>query len=106
MVEICAYAGTGNVLKIQHLLHICSDHYEPYTPESSDKNKKEQNEAQQKEEREKDLSQCQAVAVLGIALIALGEDIGAEMAYRSFGNLVSLTDFLNLKFNDFLKFKF
>jgi len=90
MVEICAYAGTGNVLKIQHLLHICSDHYEPYTADSSDKSKKDQNEQQQKEEREKDLSQCQAVAVLGIALIALGEDIGAEMAFRSFGNLVSL----------------
>ena len=28
MVEICAYAGTGNVLKIQKLLHICSEHYE------------------------------------------------------------------------------
>ena len=23
MVDICAYAGTGNVLKIQSLLHIC-----------------------------------------------------------------------------------
>lgn len=90
MVEICAYAGTGNVLKIQHLLHICSEHYEPYTPETSDKNKKDVNEQQQKEEREKDLSQCQAVAVLGIALIALGEDIGAEMAFRSFGNLVNI----------------
>lgn len=89
MVEICAYAGTGNVLKIQHLLHICSEHYEPYTPDTSDKSKKDaQSEQQQKEEREKDLSQCQAVAVLGIALIALGEDIGAEMAFRSFGNLL------------------
>lgn len=91
MVEICAYAGTGNVLKIQHLLHLCSDHYEPFTPESAttDKTKtKEQNEAVHKEEREKDLSQCQAVAVLGIALIALGEDIGSEMAFRSFGNLL------------------
>ena len=29
MVEVCAYAGTGHVLKIQKLLHICSDHYEP-----------------------------------------------------------------------------
>ena len=29
MVEVCAYAGTGNVLKIQNLLHICSEHYEP-----------------------------------------------------------------------------
>ena len=23
LVDICAYAGTGNVLKIQNLLHIC-----------------------------------------------------------------------------------
>lgn len=90
MVEICAYAGTGNVLKIQHLLHLCSEHYEPYSPDNAnDKTKtKEQIEQQQKEEREKDLSQCQAVAVLGIALIALGEDIGSDMAYRSFGNLL------------------
>ena len=29
-----------------------------------------------------------AVAVLGIALIAMGEDIGADMTYRSFGHLV------------------
>ena len=28
LVECCAYAGTGNVLKIQHMLHICSEHYE------------------------------------------------------------------------------
>ena len=27
MVDMCAYAGTGNVLKIQELLHICSEHY-------------------------------------------------------------------------------
>merc|ERR1712242_340508 len=29
LVDICAYAGTGNVLKIQNLLHICSEHHEP-----------------------------------------------------------------------------
>ena len=29
------------------------------------------------------------IAVLGIALIAMGEDIGAEMSFRSFGHLVS-----------------
>lgn len=26
LLDICAYAGTGNVLKVQHLLHICSEH--------------------------------------------------------------------------------
>lgn len=34
------------------------------------------------------MSATQSIAVLGIALIAMGEDIGAEMAYRSFGNLL------------------
>jgi 26S proteasome regulatory subunit N1 len=31
----------------------------------------------------------QAVAVIGIALIAMGEDVGAEMALRQFQHLVS-----------------
>ena len=90
MVEICAYAGTGNVLKIQHLLHICSDHYEPASTESDTSSKKDAaaNAQKEKEDREKDLSSCQAVAVIGIALIAMGEEIGAEMAFRSFGNLL------------------
>ena len=35
--------------------------------------------------------QLQGVAVLGIALIAMGEEIGAEMALRTFGHLVSIT---------------
>lgn len=28
LIDVCAYAGTGNVLKIQSLLHTCSEHYE------------------------------------------------------------------------------
>ena len=28
LVDVCAYAGTGNVLKIQQLLHLCSEHDE------------------------------------------------------------------------------
>ncbi|KAL7731870.1 hypothetical protein ACLKA6_017447 [Drosophila palustris] len=98
MVDICAYAGTGNVLKIQQLLHICSDHYETTNAdEEKEKSKKDKSKEKEKEkdkeekkekEKEKDLSPVQAIAVLGIALIAMGEDIGAEMAYRSFGNLL------------------
>jgi len=34
-----------------------------------------------------------AVAVLGIALIAMGEDIGTDMSFRTFGHLVSRTIF-------------
>nr|CAH7738587.1 unnamed protein product [Callosobruchus chinensis] len=82
MVDICAYAGTGNVLKVQHLLHICSEHYE--ATESTDKSSKDKKEAKD----EKDLSTRQAVAVLGIALISMGEDIGSEMVFRTFGHLL------------------
>ncbi|KAL0274454.1 UNVERIFIED_CONTAM: hypothetical protein PYX00_006872 [Menopon gallinae] len=80
LVEVCAYAGTGNVLKIQKLLHILSEHYEPY-------NEKEENKKDKKDKIDEEKKK-EAVAVLGIALIALGEDIGTEMAYRTFGQLL------------------
>lgn len=38
----------------------------------------------------------QAVAVLGIALIAIGEDIGAEMAHRIYSQLVYTPPSLSL----------
>lgn len=37
LIEVCAYAGTGNVLKIQKLLHLCSEHYE--TNDNKDRKK-------------------------------------------------------------------
>ncbi|KAB0801142.1 hypothetical protein PPYR_05496 [Photinus pyralis] len=86
MVEICAYAGTGNVLKVQQLLHICSEHYENPEREES-KNEKNKDKSKEKE-KDKDTSARQAVAVLGIALISMGEDIGSEMAFRTFGHLL------------------
>merc|ERR1711970_307862 len=90
LVEICAYAGTGNVLKIQQLLHICSEHYEAEKePEKKDKKKDEKKEEEaSKEETPVDLSGQQAIAVLGLGLIAMGEDIGCEMMYRTLGHLL------------------
>ena len=103
MVDICAYAGTGNVLKIQSLLHICSEHFEPEKTEketekkdkkggkseASDSSKKSAAETEKKTEKENpDLSSQQAVAVIGLALIAMGEDIGGEMLFRHFGHLL------------------
>lgn len=88
-VDVCAYAGTGNVLKVQHLLHICSEHYEHNEKEEKKDDKKDKDDKDKKDEKPTvDLSSQQAVAVLGIALIAMGEDIGSEMAYRTFGHLL------------------
>jgi len=66
LVKACAYAGTGNVLKIQELLQVCKEHVDP----------------------EKEDDAHQAFAVLGIALIAMGEEIGSEMAIRMFNHLM------------------
>lgn len=63
IVESCAYAGSGNVLKVQKMLHTCSDHLEENNGH-------------------------QAIAVLGISLIAMGEELGAEMSLRTFDHLL------------------
>nr|NVI77544.1 regulatory particle non-ATPase 1 [Cucujiformia] len=86
LVDICAYAGTGNVLKVQHLLHICSEHYE--TSDKDEARGATDKKDKSKEKDDKDLSSRQAIAVLGIALISMGEDIGSEMAFRTFGHLL------------------
>jgi 26S proteasome regulatory subunit N1 len=65
VVETCAYAGSGNVLKIQKMLHLCAEH--------------------KKEEKE---SLNQIAAVLGVALIAFGEDIGQDMCLRTMNHLL------------------
>ena len=69
LAEICAWAGTGAVLKIQELLHLCNEHIE------------------ESEEKKGD-ELLQPYAVLGIALIAMGEDVGQEMVLRQFGHLM------------------
>ncbi|KAI0244578.1 proteasome regulatory particle base subunit [Massospora cicadina] len=66
LVLACSYAGTGNVEKVQHMLHACVDHIDP----------------------KKDGDLHQAFAVLGVALIAMGEGVGAEMSLRSFSHLM------------------
>lgn len=65
LITACAYAGTGNVLKIQEMLHYCNDHL-----------KEEENDT------------FQSFAVIGIAVIAAGEEVGSQMALRTFNHLM------------------
>ncbi|KAL2000043.1 hypothetical protein VTN02DRAFT_3625 [Thermoascus thermophilus] len=69
LASVCAWAGTGTVLKIQELLHICNEYIE------------------EKEEKKGD-ELVQSYAVLGLSLIAMGEDIGQDMILRQFGHLM------------------
>lgn len=70
LAEVCAWAGTGAVLKLQQLLHICNDHIE----EDSDEKKGDE--------------LLQAYAVIGLSLVAMGEEVGQEMVLRQFGHLM------------------
>ncbi|EHL01568.1 putative 26S proteasome regulatory subunit rpn-1 [Glarea lozoyensis 74030] len=69
LAEICAWAGTGTVLKMQELLHICNDHIEDTDDKKGDE-------------------LLQAYAVIGLGLVAMGEDVGQEMVLRQFGHLM------------------
>lgn len=86
LAEICAWAGTGAVLKLQQLLHICNEHIE-------DKDEDDEKEGDDKDapREKKDVSGdqlVQAYAVLGLSLVAMGEDVGQEMVLRQFGHLM------------------
>ncbi|KAF2721587.1 26S proteasome regulatory complex, non-ATPase subcomplex, Rpn1 subunit [Polychaeton citri CBS 116435] len=85
LADICAWAGTGAVLKLQQLLHICNDHLEEDSERESDDKEKD------KEDEKKDISGdqlLQSYAVIGLALVAMGEEVGQEMVLRQFGHLM------------------
>ncbi|WWD21462.1 hypothetical protein CI109_105948 [Kwoniella shandongensis] len=137
IVEMCAYAGTGNVLKIQELLQACAEHEEKPKKEAADGEAAATTpegdaadasgdvtmagegepvsqpisasteteapatapdaaaapaaEEEGKETKPQSLKH-QAFATIGIALIAMGEDVGAEMALRQFQHLMTYGD--------------
>ncbi|XP_006811883.1 26S proteasome non-ATPase regulatory subunit 2-like [Saccoglossus kowalevskii] len=99
LVEVCAYAGTGNVLKIQKLLHLCSEHIDPNKEKESKETEKKDEKSDKEKEKDKDKDKKaeessydaaahQGIAVIGIALISMGEEIGSEMSVRTFGHLL------------------
>lgn len=79
LAEICAWAGTGAVLKLQQLLHICNEHIEEKDDDDKDGDEKKDVSGEQL---------VQAYAVLGLSLVAMGEDVGQEMVLRQFGHLM------------------
>ncbi|KAL4348861.1 hypothetical protein GQ457_17G023850 [Hibiscus cannabinus] len=67
----CAYAGTGNILKVQELLSHCAEHLN-----NGDTH--------------------QGPAVLGIAMVAMAEELGLEMSIRSLEHLLQYSE-LNIR---------
>ena len=86
------FEGTGNVLKIQEMLHICSEHFEQKDEEEKEKDSKDKDKDKDKKAEKSDDGSHQGVAVLGIALMAMGEEIGAQMVLRTCNHLVCIQD--------------
>ncbi|XKL63369.1 hypothetical protein PGB90_005733 [Kerria lacca] len=87
-LEMCAYAGSGDVLVIQELLHTCSESQSYVKEEKKDEKKeKETDKKDDKRDTKKELISKQAIAALAVAVIAIGEETGTEMCTRIFGQL-------------------
>lgn len=68
-MRTCAFAGSGSVLEIQRLLNEIGEHIE-------------------EDEKDPQKGMHQEVAVLGIAMIAMGEEVSSAMAYRSLDHIL------------------
>lgn len=68
LLTACAYAGSGNVTKVQEMQHLVAKGKDEIHPK------------------------VQSIAVIGISLIALGEEIGSEMALRAFNHFLQYGD--------------
>ncbi|KAJ7024485.1 hypothetical protein C8F04DRAFT_155102 [Mycena alexandri] len=91
IVEACAFAGTGNVLKVQAMLHHCDEHInmkekEPEKDETPAADGAAKEEEKKPETKPDDT--FQAFVVIAVALISMGVDIGAEMSLRQFHHLM------------------
>merc|ERR1712178_85299 len=92
LLDAMAYAATGNVLKIQKFLHICSESAEEKKEGEEDKKEDKSAKKDDKSKKEDKTKNAEfsrhAMAVLGIGLVAMNEDVGAEMAQRVLGSLL------------------
>jgi 26S proteasome regulatory subunit N1 len=77
------------------MLHHCDEHINPGGNKDKEKENTEENKDDDKDEKKDEPKEdvarddtFQAFAVLAVSLIAMGEDIGAEMSLRQFNHLV------------------
>mmetsp|Transcript_40951 Transcript_40951/g.49700 ORF Transcript_40951/g.49700 Transcript_40951/m.49700 type:complete len:902 (-) Transcript_40951:215-2920(-) len=71
VLEVCAYTGSGNVLKIQSFLATCGEHID-----------------KESEQYKNEGDAYQGIAVLGIALCGMAEELGHDMSIRSMEHLL------------------
>lgn len=102
-LESCAYAGSGNVLKVQAMLARCGEHPDLEGEEEETNaggggggvdgaGEGGGGDGDSSAARGEWLADPQSVAALGVALIASAEDLGSDMAVRAYGHLIQYGD--------------
>jgi 26S proteasome regulatory subunit N1 len=74
-LEACAYAGTGDVLKVQKLMSLVGEHIESAAEDGAGW-----------------IALHQTVAALGLGLVAAGESLGSRMALRALEQVLQYSD--------------
>ncbi|KAG2132736.1 26S proteasome regulatory complex non-ATPase subcomplex Rpn1 subunit [Suillus bovinus] len=92
LVEVCSFVATGNVLRVQRLLHLCGEHLDALKEKEKEQAETAEGKKDENKDEKKPDDTFQSFAVLGIAMIAMGEDIGAEMSMRQFNHLMHYGD--------------
>jgi 26S proteasome regulatory subunit N1 len=87
-LEVCAYAGSGNVLKVQAMIARCGEHPDLDGEEAAERAADGGGDGESREW----LADPQSVACLGVALIASAEDLGSDMAVRAYDHLIQYGD--------------
>lgn len=112
LVETLAFCGTGNVLKVQEMLHLCAEHPAADREKELEERKKEKAKeaaaaggeaaggaaaAETKDDEEEESNSrinfmYQSFAVLGMSLVCLGEELSSDMLARTAEHLLQYGD--------------
>ncbi|KAG2138002.1 hypothetical protein DEU56DRAFT_912633 [Suillus clintonianus] len=89
-----SFVATGNVLRLQRLLHLCGEHLDALKEkeQSESVEGKKYGARDEKKMEKKSDDTFQSFTVLGTAMTAMGEDIGSEMSMRQFNHLMHYSD--------------
>lgn len=87
ILHMCSYAGTGDVLIVQEFLGNCGERINLAETQPGTDAKIEKPKEKKKSKTEWDPSIAQAVAVLGLGSVSMGEEVGSEMCQRVLGSI-------------------
>ncbi|KRT86061.1 hypothetical protein AMK59_2926 [Oryctes borbonicus] len=85
ILHMCAYAGTGDVLIIQEFLNNCGEKISIADPPPEPKIEKSKEKKKTKVEWDPTLAQ--ALTVLGLGCVSMGDEVGSEMCHRVLGSV-------------------